>query len=312
MIRIVNAIDGELGFRPSVDAFYRAPNIRWLAAEYAAWLAAPATPRSPAPLDPVQREAFKREGLARRPLQDAGLFQLPGASAPPAPLQALLKARRSVRRFSLRPIPAIDLGSLLEGLRKNLDSGRFTYGSASGLYPVQTYLYARQGRVEGLAAGAHYYDPTDHALRPLPLGAPPSRSAFSYLQNAPIFDEAAFVLFLVAEMRAIEPVYGDRGLHLASLEAGLMTQVLELTAPDCGIGLCQVGQVDAEAVCRLLCLTHSHRLLHAVFGGRPDPSLVTTEADAGSEEARLLRLIQRVQALAPADVRALLGAGGAD
>ena len=314
IIRMVNAIDAELGFRPNVEALYRTPTIRWLSAAYAAWLATSSArePRSPGPvpLDPARREAFKKEGPARRSLPDSATSPLPTGAMSPE-LHALLKARRSVRRFSLRQVLAARLGQLLEGLRQDPDSGRFSYGSASGLYPVQAYLYVRPRRVEGLAAGAYYYDPKDHALRSLPAAAPLSRLAFSHHQNAPIFDEAAFVVFLVAELRAIEPIYGDLGLALASLEAGLMTQVLDLAASTCGLGLCQVGQVDDGAVRRLLHLTDSHRVLHAVFGGPPEATpVVGDELDAGTEEARMRRLIQRVQALDPAQVRTLLDADG--
>jgi amino acid adenylation domain-containing protein len=311
LIRIVNAIEAEFGFRPNVERLYASPTIRWLAENYAARGAAPEAPPAPrkaAPmLDPMEREAFKAQRHGRRDAGDGVAVPLPDAALPNA-LRAALLDRRSVRQFLLRPVQATQLSGLLEALRQRTEDGRYAYGSASDLYPVQTYLYAKPGRIAGVEAGAYYYDPSAHCLRALESGKALSRSAFSPLQNAPIFDDAAFALFLVAEMGAIEPVYADRSLHLATLEAGMMTQTLAMIAPACDLGLCQIGSVETDAIGAAFQLSGSHRVLHALFGGCPDTQQPEARQVAQPEQRRLERLLQQVEALSPDETRALLEA----
>jgi len=286
LIRIVSALDGELGFRPTIDALYAAPNIRWLAKEYAARR----REVSVAHEEPAER--------SHTDPSDATLRLLACGSQPE--LESLLHNRRSVRRFVLRPIAMERLGHFLQVIRRASD-GRYGYASASGLYPVRCYLYTRPGRISGLAAGPHLYDPVAHALSPLPANR--LRSSAFARWNAPVFEEAAFTLLLVAEMDAIGARYGENAPHLATLEAGLMTQVLELTAPLCGLGLCEIGSADTAAIHSLLDLVPSQMFLHTIVGGIPDSSV--TEAGDMSEEARLIR---RVRQLAPDETQSLLDA----
>jgi SagB-type dehydrogenase family enzyme len=297
MIRIVNAIDAELGFRPGIEKLYAAPTIEWIAGHYAEWLGG----REPDRMAP--RHDLTKPGT--RAIDSAAPPFVLSAKAMPTALADLLRQRRSIRQFALRPIDADHLGSLLAAAMPQ--DGRYPYGSASSLYPVQTWLHAKAGRITGLAPGAHHYDPEAHILRPLDSDGRLNRSAFSP-HNAPVIDEAAFILFLVADMEAIEPVYGDRAEHLATLEAGLMTQLFELAAQACGLGLCQIGSADNEAVRVLLGLSDRHRLLHMIVGGYPDESPQATMPPDTTEEGRLARLFQRIERLSPEEVRALLDA----
>ena len=289
LIRIVNALDGELGFRPAIDALYASPNIRWLAKECAARRqAVSAVPERAA--DPSHTHPT-----------DSGFHLL--ARAPQPDIESLLGGRRSVRHFALRPIETERLGHFLQAIRRGSD-GRNSYASASALYPVRCYVYARPGRISGLAAGPHLYDPWRHALCPAtPNGLRPSAFA---RWNVPVFEEAAFALLLVAEMELVRARYGENAPHLATLEAGLMTQVLELAAPVCGLGLCQIGSADTAAIRSLLGLGPSQMFLHTIFGGIPD--LAAAETSDASEEARLRRMILRVRQLAPDETQALLEA----
>jgi nitroreductase len=131
------------------------------------------------------------------------------------------------------------------------------------------------------------------------------RSAFHHQRNAPVFDEAAPAVFFIGEMAAIVSAYEERATHLAILEAGLMTQTLELVAPACGLGLCQIGSADIAAVRELFGLSGSQELLHTLFAGAPDVSASGTVD--GTDEGRVNRLIERVEALTPEEARSLLG-----
>lgn len=293
IIRIVNAIETQLGFRPAIEALYASPTIKWLASSYAAWHTANDVPR-PAP----RLECYGSQSTAT-------LIALPDSPLP-AGLEDMLRQRRSIRQFALRPVQPEDLSALLATARPQ--NGRYAYASASSLYPVQIYLYAKPGCISGLAAGPHFYDPSAHTLRPLGPEKRLCRTAFSHHQNAPMFDEAGFTLLLVAEMSMIEPIYAERSLHLATLEAGLMTQCFELAATSCGLGLCQIGSIDTGAALDVFSLSPTQKILHVIFGGYPDGSPLQGMLPDATEEGRLKRLLQRVEQLSPEATRALLDA----
>ena len=130
-------------------------------------------------------------------------------------------------------MPLADLGALLSPLMQARIEGapfpKLRYGSAGNLYPVQAYVWAEAGRVEGLPAGAWYYDPAGHGLVRVSEadGADISRMA----------GEAGFAVFLVAHLAAIAPLYGRASWRFSVLEAGLMTQLLAEAAAGRGLAL---------------------------------------------------------------------------
>ncbi len=97
-----------------------------------------------------------------------------------------------------------------------------------------------------LPAGAYYFNPVERRLILITGGACIDPDMYDFLINRPVFDSAAFAIFFVAQLQAIEPLYGDHALSFATIETGLMTQLLELCAPAHGIGLCQIGMLETE------------------------------------------------------------------
>jgi amino acid adenylation domain-containing protein len=282
-IRIGNALDAALGFRPDIDAFYASPTIRAIAQSHV-------VVRRVSPQPSIRDRALLHDAVTLTP------------QALPASAEALFAARRSTRRFSLRPLSTQSFSGLLEAVRIRPDGTR-NYASASALYPVQLYVSVKPGQVEGIDAGSYLYDPVRHTLHCVSPERPerPDRAVFAP-SNTSVFEEAAFIVFLVAELEAIEERYGTRAWHLATVEAGLVSQTLELAAPACGLGLCQIGSANEAAIGSLLGLGPRARFVHAIFGGAPDEQ--AGESDV-TENARLLRHIERVGRLAPADVAAL-------
>ncbi|MFG1951726.1 amino acid adenylation domain-containing protein [Micromonospora sp. NPDC048830] len=237
--------------------------------------------------DPVRRAEFT---LARRSLRTdltGTPVDLP-ATLDDAEADALWARRASRRTFADRPVPLADLARLLECLRSRDGDvlPKYRYASAGALYPVQTYVHVRPGRVEGLAGGSYYHDPVAHRLVPVRPDAELDR-AVHVSTNQPTFEGSAFGIFLVARMSAIEPLYGTRALHFSLLEAGEMSQLLDETAPGLQLGLCQLGLIaDEEPVRDLLALAPDDRLLHALLGGVLDP---TPRAAGGVPLAERLR-----------------------
>jgi SagB-type dehydrogenase family enzyme len=189
--------------------------------------------------------------------------------------------RRSYRRFESQAVFVEQLGQLLSCLLQvkleGLPLPKYRYGSAGSLYPVQTYLYIQPDKVEGLESGAYYYHPEAHQLVLLSAGARIDRSVYGP-GNWEIFDAAAFAIFLVGQLEAIRPMYGEWAEKFCMLEAGAMTQLLEATAPAYEIGLCQIGGFDFEAVRKWFSLEEGHVYLHGLLGGRINASQMLPQA----------------------------------
>ncbi len=225
--------------------------------------------------DPVERIRFKLSEPGIRDDLNGGGVPLAGHGLAPEEAEALYLARRSHRQFLPTPLSLERLGRLLATLVPLPIEGsaqpKYRYASVSGLRPVQVYLHVKPGRIEGLDGGVYYHHPRDHRLVPLGEGDGIGRELYSAV-NRPLFDRAAFAVFLVARMDAITPLYGEAAHHYAVLEAGLMTQLLESEAPEEGLGLCQVGGLDFDRVRDRFRLDPDHVLVHSLVGGEVNPA----------------------------------------
>jgi amino acid adenylation domain-containing protein len=192
---------------------------------------------------------------------------------PPVPLPAAddrVPTRASHRRYADRPVPLADLAGLLARLRSHDGPAmpKYAYASAGNAYAVQTYVYVPGDRISGLACGIYYHDPVGHRLVPVGPDARLS-STVSFGIDQLAVDTAAFMLFFVAALPAIRPLYGDRAARdLCLIEAGLMAQLLESDATAHRIGLCQLTVVGGADVVRESCgLGDDHEIVHAMLGG---------------------------------------------
>jgi SagB-type dehydrogenase family enzyme len=280
LVRIVGRLERELNFRPSFHEFLRDPTATALAQLYqrssmvarsAGTVASPSSGRRYLDLllDPLAKEAFRRENHAIRKFPpEWGALRLENNGRATGS-EDRIGRRRAVRRFCSEPVPFASLGALLSELgRVSMDDiDKYSYGSAGGLYPVQTYLHAKPEGIANLPAGTFYYHPVEHCLVPITLGAELEASIHEPFTNRPAFEQARFSLFLVQQPRAIEPIYGDLAWRFSVLEAGAMAHALETAAWRFGLGLCPIGWLDFDAVRDLLQLDAGQELLHAHIGG---------------------------------------------
>jgi amino acid adenylation domain-containing protein len=286
MVRIANLAEQELGFRPRVDVLYREPTVAALARGYEEHLArlvagarggaaedgsgAPSEGVMPGQAilrDPEERAAFKDRQPGLRldlPADRSSVRLTMGADA-----DGRVAARRSHRHFAVEPVPLRRLEGLLSCLRQTTEAGipRYLYPSAGGLYPVQTYLHLKPGRVEGMGPGLYYHHPVEHRLALLAPDLIIDRTIHVPLVNSPIFDEAAFSIFLVARLAAIAPMYGEQARDFCLLEAGAMLQLLMLAAAEHDLGLCPIGRLEFERIRPAFGLDESHFLAHSLLGG---------------------------------------------
>jgi epothilone synthetase B len=218
-------------------------------------------------LDPVERIEFKLNQWGMR--RDTGREAVALAPArPDGEPESAYALRRSVREFSPEAVPCESLGGLLASLTQLEADGlpKYRYPSGGGLYPVQTYVYVKPGRVQNLAGGVYYHDPREHQLLLMSVGAVLD-SATQLPHNRQIFERAAFAIFLIGRLAAVEPLYGPLARDFCMLEAGYMGQLLMGVAPEYQVGLCPVGAMDFAAVRPFFDLDDTHFLTHLLIGG---------------------------------------------
>jgi epothilone synthetase B len=222
--------------------------------------------------DPIRRLEFKIRRPGLRDLQGRASVPLwhPEAGAERASSAAI---RRSDREFIAEPILFEHFSTLLACLGSADVEGlpKYRYPSGGGLYPIQPYVFVKQGRVSGVAAGVYYYHPAEHRL--FQLSEVDAVESVVHLPiNQAMAEESAFSIFLIAQMGAITPIYGALSRDFALLEAGYIGQLLMTVAPECELGLCPVGLLDFASLRGHFALDATHELVHSLVGGRVDPA----------------------------------------
>jgi amino acid adenylation domain-containing protein len=225
--------------------------------------------------DSSERTQFKLEqrGLRRAEPHQA-IVELPRRNFD-AGRSTAYQGRHSTRAFlpAATPFPRIShlLDCLEQMKQEDWPLPKYLYPSAGSLYPVQTYLHAKTGGVEGLAEGTYYYDPSAHRLVQIAAGARID-SAVHAEHNRAMYEQAAFSVFLIAQMDAIVPIYGkELAGPFCMLEAGYMGQALMTSAQEAGLGLCPIGALDYDAVRKHFHLDAGHVFLHSFVGGLEGP-----------------------------------------
>ncbi|MGK7229971.1 amino acid adenylation domain-containing protein [Streptomyces hygroscopicus] len=297
MVRISHTLQQRHGVRIPVSALVDAPTAHGIARRLAAELdgsvpanapetaLAPNSPAPPAPfappapsapsapealahvdlLDPQALAAFKAARWNLRP-DDPGEPVV--ALAPAAPPTRDYTGRTTRRAFAGGPLPHGVFSGFLALLRTAHVDGRErrTYPSAGDTYAVQTYLHVRPGAVESVPAGLYYYDPLRHALRLIEANPSIDRTVH-FVYNRPVFDEAAFEVYLIGQTKGIVPLYGPDGERFLHLEAGYLGQALMAAQETTGVGLCPVGSMAFDSVRDRLRLDEGHRFLQSFLCG---------------------------------------------
>ncbi|WP_051709847.1 hybrid non-ribosomal peptide synthetase/type I polyketide synthase [Andreprevotia chitinilytica] len=181
---------------------------------------------------------------------------------------------------------------------------KYRYPSAGGLYPVQAYLYIKPDAIPGVVGGYYYYDPSASELVQLTGASDINEQLYAgYLK--PLAEAAVFSLFLVADLAAIKPMYGEVARDFCLLEAGYVGQLLMTEAVGNLVGLCPVGGIQESAAFReALQLSDSHIVVHSLTGGGISEEQTSywlekpkAAADADTEETTVsaLTLEERLQ-----------------
>ncbi|AOW98937.1 hypothetical protein BJP34_05265 [Moorena producens PAL-8-15-08-1] len=222
--------------------------------------------------DPLERMKFKLQQPGLEQLDSCvNSIELPKAEVDESLIQKYLE-RQSYRQFLSQPLSLRQLSKFLSCLQQmKLDDyplPKYRYPSAGSLYPVQTYLWIKPNRVEGLEGGLYYYHPAEHRL--ILLARTNEIDGQVYGVNQAIFAQSAFSIFLIGKLNAIAPMYGELAKDFCMLEAGHLGQLLMSSAPKQEIGLCPIGHIKFKELRDLLKLESSQVLLYSFVGGKID------------------------------------------
>lgn len=201
-----------------------------------------------------------------------------------------LYVRRGSRRDFLDiPVSGTSLGRLLSVLRESVVGGRarYLYPSAGDTYAVQVYVHVKPDGVEGVPPGTYYYRASQHVLERVGDGSALDRS-MHFVYNRPLYDAAAFELYLLGQTRAIAPLYREHSERYLAIEAGHMGQLLMMAQAELGLGLCPIGEVSFDRLRTELASDDGHRFLLGFVGGRAEhrfssPRIFPDEPDAQAQ-----------------------------
>jgi SagB-type dehydrogenase family enzyme len=181
--------------------------------------------------------------LPRRPRAGSSMVPLPppAAARGDASLDAVVRRRRSPRRFARARIAAAELAAVLERPSRGLVAD-FLRRQPSVL---ETYVIVNA--VEGLDPGAYHYRPEEHRLERVSGGDFRRTAGFLCLEQ-PLAHDASAVLFYLADLEATGRVFGERGYRFAELEAGVLAGRAYLAAEAVGRGATGLTFYDDEVI----------------------------------------------------------------
>lgn len=268
MVRIINRLEDELGFRPRFEDLSTNPSIEALTLAYD--LTSSPAPHQDAPA-PETSSTPPTAGRHDEPGLTSGIridalyarMPLPEATAPELPVM------RSQRSFGAAALSSAALSVLLSPLRQlQTEGAHAAYASAGRGYAVQTYLQLQPGACADLPCGLYYYQPERHELWLLAPDLVIEPTLYEPVVNAPIARQAAFALYFVSRPAALKAKYGARARDYCLIEAGAMAQLLRERAYGSGVGLCAIGEFDVGPIQSWFELEPDQECLHSMLGGR--------------------------------------------
>lgn len=148
---------------------------------------------------------------------------------PRARLGDVILRRGSTRRFALSPVRFSDLSAILLASTTAIPSDFLAADESL----IDVYLVVND--VDGLPAGAYFFDSKAGLLRELKRGGSRLASAYLCLEQ-PLFGSASVVFFLMTPLGDVLGAYGNRGYRAAQLEGGIRAGKMYLSAYALGLG----------------------------------------------------------------------------
>ena len=173
-------------------------------------------------------------------------IRLPDPIDPEVTLLQALRRRKSSHELISSPLSLQHLSHVLSSLGLN-DKGTKTYPSGGGLYPIETYVLARN--IEGLDAGAYHYHTGSHSLEHLwPI---PEKLEMFGVINAWAGNARALLIFTGTWYKSSYK-YQDFSYLLGVLETGHAGQNAVLAAAALDIPACPLAGFNDDVIVKLL------------------------------------------------------------
>ena len=157
--------------------------------------------------------------------------------------------RRSERNFIQKDLDWSDIGQLLwaaQGITAK--RGGFALRSApsaGALYPMEIYLFSKDGLFHYLPQGHRLEVLGENDLRPSLAKAALGQSSVA---------QAPIDIVICAVYRRVTGKYGKRGIRFVDIEAGHVAQNVHLQAVALGLGSVPIGAFSEEKVKEILSL----------------------------------------------------------
>lgn len=183
----------------------------------------------------------------------AGSLQLPEPERPPAGLLEVIRSRRSRRNFLPAALEEQQVSALLKAALPE---------------PAACQANVLLGPGGDLEPGVYRYAPGLNVLVPLPAPPDDARRGLARAALGQLWvGQAALVLALWADLKALSQAGGPRAYRHAMLAAGRAGQRLYLAATALGLGCCGVGAFYDEEAARHARLPENGRMLYLLACG---------------------------------------------
>ena len=164
-----------------------------------------------------------------------------------------IKKRKSIRCFSNKPLSLEQLSYFLwcsTGIQRMEEDYVFRNApSAGALYPIETYLFAKN--IKGLEIGLYHYNIRSHLLEELAAGDFSILLARACLGQE-MLASSPVVLIWSAIFDRSKWKYKQRAYRYIYLDCGHIAQNLALSASALGLGSCQIGAFYDDELDRIL------------------------------------------------------------
>jgi SagB-type dehydrogenase family enzyme len=188
------------------------------------------------------------------------------------PFEAVLTARRSIRRYGRRPISRAQLGEFLHRVGRieartpmtladfsdadssepsSFDVTQRRYPSAGSLHELELYLVV--ARADDLAPGLYHYDPAAHHLEPLPASPDDLAALLAEASYATTIarDDLQVLILIAARFQRVSWKYSTMAYAAILKNVGVIFQTMYLVATAMGLSPCAIGSGDSDRLSRL-------------------------------------------------------------
>jgi len=178
-------------------------------------------------------------------------------------LEEAMARRRSVRRFTSKPISQSQLSQILWAAQGISDtSGKYrTAPSAGATYPLELLVVCGRNAIEGIADGIYHYHIASHSLALHHKGDVRLKLARAALDQEFIY-EAPVDIVICAIYERTTLGYGSRGERYVHIEVGHAGQNIYLQAEALGLATVAIGAFNDESVRKVLLLDKQYKPLY--------------------------------------------------